>query len=612
MKSLCRGALAALLLVCGLAACGGGSSGSAGSTGTPSGSSGGGSSGSSGASSGASSSGSSGASSGASSGGSSGASSGGNTGVPMGQSAAARLLMMGTFGANLAQINAAAAQSYDTWFASQAALTPTHELPLVPAWNSDRQMPWWTVAVKAQDQLRQRVAFALSELLVVSETNAQLSSQGQALANYYDLLTDNALGNFRTLLDVVSHSPVMGQYLTFFKNEPPNATLGTHADENYAREIMQLFTVGLWKLNADGSRQLDASGHPIPTYAQADVSNLARVFTGWGSAPQNGQTGNNAWLYANDLIDPMVCYPAYHDTGAKTIIGGVVIAAGGTCQSDMQAALDTLFQHPNVGPFVGRQLIQRLVTSNPSPAYVARVAAVFANDGTGVRGNLAAVVRAILTDAEAVTASTAPTAGKLREPILRLTNLWRAFSALDAAGMVQDTLELNTQTDFAQASLLSPTVFNFFRPDYQRAGPLAIAGLVVPEFQITNEFTLVQGANDVERLAYNFIDSAGNQCAGPDGYAATAGSGTVFLHTAELEPLAPDPATLVNTLSLMLMGGQMPAAMNTSLVNYVSTIPLTPVACYTAGNSNGGSGPALRVIEAAELIINSPQYAIQR
>ncbi len=530
----------------------------------------------------------------------------------MGQAAAARLLSMGTFGANLAQINAAATQSYAAWFAAQVALPSTHELPLVPQWNSDREMPWWTVAVTAQDQLRQRVAFALSELLVVSENTAALGSQGQALAHYYDLLADNALGNYRTLLDVVSHSPVMGQYLTFFKNQPPNAALGTHADENYGRELMQLFTVGLWMLNADGTRQLDSAGNPIPTYTQAQVTDLARVFTGWASAPTATQTGNNAWLYANDLIDPMACYPSYHDTGAKTIIGGVAIAAGGTCQSDMESALDTLFQHPNVGPFVGRQLIQRLVTSNPSPAYVGRISAVFANDGTGVRGNLAAVVQAILTDPEAVTPGTAPTAGKLREPILRVTNLWRAFSAIDAAGMAQDQLEFITQTDFAQASLLSPTVFNFFRPDYQRAGPLTTAGLVVPEFQITNEFTLVQSANDVETLAYYYIDSAGNQCAGQDGYSAPGNSGTVFLHTAELEPLAPDPATLVSTLNLMLMGGQMPAAMNTALVNYVATIPLAPVSCFTAGNSAGGSGPALRVIEAAELIINSPQYAIQR
>lgn len=519
--------------------------------------------------------------------------------------------MQGTFGASYSQIQSVATQSYDDWFAAQQAMSVTHELPLVAQWNSDRQPAWWTVAVTAPDQLRQRMAFALSEILVVSDTNADLQFQGQALANYYDLLADNALGNYRTLLDVVSHSPVMGHYLTFFKNQAPNATTGVHADENYAREIMQLFTVGLWKLNADGSRALDGSGNPISTYSQADVTALSRAFTGWASAPQNGQTGNNAWQYSNDLMDPLVCYANYHDTSAKTIIGSSVIPAGGTCQSDMEAALDTLFNHPNVGPFISKQLIQKLVTSNPSPAYIARVSAVFANNGKGVRGDLAAVAKAILTDPEAVNASTANTAGKLREPILRLTNLWRDFSAIDGNGLIEDLIVDNAQVDFLENSLRSPTVFNFFRPDYQRPGMLTTAGLLTPEFQITNEFTLVQSANDIESLAYRFVDSAGNVCVGWDGYSQPKSNTTVLLHTAELEAAAANPTTLVNDLNLMLMAGTMPAAMQTSLINYVGQIPLTPVSCFGSG-SFGGSGPAVRVIEAAELIINSPQYAIQR
>jgi uncharacterized protein (DUF1800 family) len=403
----------------------------------------------------------------------------------------------------------------------------------------------------------------------------------------------------------------MGHYLTFFQNQAPNATTGVHSDENFARELMQLFTVGLWQLNADGSKQLDASGKPIPTYSQADVTALARVFTGWASTPQNGQTGNAAWEYSDDLMDPMVCYANYHDATAKTIIGGTAISAGGTCQSDMETALDTLFNHPNVGPFIGKQLIERLVTSNPSPGYVSRVSAVFANNGHGVRGDLSAVVKAVLTDPEAVTASTANTAGKLREPILRLSNLWRAFSAIDANKMIRDPILLNLPTDFVEASLLAPTVFNFFRPDYQRSGPLAAAGLEAPEFQITNEFTLVQSVNDIEQLAYNFIDSAGHVCTGWDGYATSSSSSTVFLHTAALEADAANPTTLVNDLNIMLMGGQMPSAMQSALASYIGTIPLTPLACFGSGTS-GGTGPAIRIIEAAELIINSPQYAIQR
>lgn len=519
--------------------------------------------------------------------------------------------MQGTFGASYSQIQSASTQSYDAWFAAQEAMSVTHELPLVLQSNSDRQPAWWTVAVTAPDQLRQRVAFALSEILVASAINADLQFQGQALANYYDLIADNALGNYRTLLDAVSHSPAMGHYLTFFQNQAPNAVTGVHADENYARELMQLFTVGLWKLNADGTQTLDGSGNPIPTYTQTDVTAMARVFTGWASAPQNGQTGDNAWQYSNDLINPMVCYPDYHDATAKTIIGSTVISAGGTCQSDMEAALDTLFNHPNVGPFISKQLIERLVTSNPSPAYVARVSALFANNGNGVRGDLAAVVKAVLTDPEAITASTAATAGKLREPILRLTNLWRAFSAVDANGKIEEQIVDTAAVDFLEDSLQSSTVFNFFRPDYQRPGPLTTAGLFAPEFQITNEFTLVQSANDVEHLAYQFADSAGNTCVGWDGYSQPVSNTTVLLHTAELEPVASNPTTLINDLNLMLMAGTMPAAMQSSLINYVGQIPLTPVSCYGTG-SLGGSGPAVRVIEAAELIINSPQYAIQR
>jgi hypothetical protein len=189
--------------------------------------------------------------------------------------------------------------------------------------------------------------------------------------------------------------------------------------------------------------------------------------------------------------------------------------------------------------------------------------------------------------------------------------LWRAFSAIDANNMIQSPIALATQTDFVEASLLSPTVFNFFRPDYQRSGPLMAAGLEVPEFQITNEFTLVQGVNDIEQLAYNYIDSAGHVCSGWDGYSATTNSNTVFLKTAALEADAANPTALVNDLNLMLMAGQMSSAMQSALVTYVGQIPLTPMACFGSGTS-GGTGPAVRVIETVELIINSPQYAIQR
>jgi uncharacterized protein (DUF1800 family) len=519
----------------------------------------------------------------------------------MGTNAAARLLMQGTFGATPRDITNVAGQSYSSWLSAQAAASPSLELPRVANWNDDRLPAWWYNAIKGPDQLRLRMAFALSQILVISSDHSVLYSTGQARAYYYDLLTTNALGNFRTLLDLVSHSPEMGIYLSFLRNDKPNPTTGVHADENYAREVMQLFTIGLWKLNPDGSQQLDGNGQPIPTYSQADVTNLARVFTGWSSAPISGQTGENAWLYLGqgnaDFFHPMVCYSAHHDTDPKTIVGGVAIPAGGTCDSDTKVALDTLFSHPNVGPFIGKQLIQRFVTSNPSPGYVSRVAAVFADNGQGVRGDLFAVIKAILTDPEAITAGPGPGAGKLREPVVRLTNLWRAFSASDANGLVAAQITGWATEHFGQNSLSSPTVFNFYRPDYQRAGPLTNAGLVAPEFQITNENTIVVLSNDLQQQAYAFVDSTSHSHVGMD-YAIAPSTSDVLLHTAAWEPLAADAATLIDNLNLVFMAGQMPGTMRTTLINYVNGIP--------------ASSTASRVIEAAQLLINSPQYAVQR
>jgi uncharacterized protein (DUF1800 family) len=322
------------------------------------------------------------------------------------------------------------------------------------------------------------------------------------------------------------------------------------------------------------------------------------VFTGWASKPTI-HTGDQVWIYDLDLFNPMVAYEDHHDTNAKVIIDGVQIAGGGTSAADMKIALDTLFNHPNVGPFIGRQLIQRLVTSNPSPDYVARVSAVFANNGKGVRGDLLAVVKAILTDTAAQTAGYNGDQGKLREPMLRVTNLWRAFAARDSAGMVQEQQVIQQGiANFDQNSLQSPTVFNFFRPDYQRAGPLAAAGLAAPEFQIANEDTVIVTSNVLQSLSYQYVDSTGKVYAGIDGYAGSTSSSTVFLQTAAWEPLAADAAELVDNLNLVFMAGQMPAAMRTTLINYVNQLPASPT--------------ATRVAEAASLLINSPQYAIQR
>lgn len=520
---------------------------------------------------------------------------------PIGTTGAARLLTQGTFGVTLDGIQSVATQTYAQWFAAQASAPTTLTVGQIPQANSDRLVPWWTAAVNGPDQLRQRVAFALSEILVVSSSAAVLVDNNQAVAVYADQLVQGALGNFRDLLDTVSHSPAMGQYLTYFKNDKPNPSTGSHADENYAREIMQLFTVGLVMLHQDGSPQLDSSGNPIPTYGLPEIESLARVFTGWASNPIPPHTpgDENAWKYDVDYLHPMAPYDAHHDTGAKTIIGGVNIPAGGTCASDLKIALDTLFHHPNVGPFIGQQLIQRLVTSNPSPGYVSRVAAAFANDGHAVRGNLLAVVEAILTDPEARMAGVA---SKLREPVVRFTELYRAFSATDLAGDSKITegqvVTYQGYINFAEAPYWSPTVFNFFTPQYMRPGPLVAAGLASPEFQITDENTVILMTNQLEQSAFQYIDSAGHQQSGADNYTTATNPTSVMLHTAAWEPFASDPGTLTDKLGLVFMAGQMPAAMRSSIVNYVSLIPST--------------SPARRVAEAAFLVTSSPQFSIQR
>jgi uncharacterized protein (DUF1800 family) len=526
-----------------------------------------------------------------------------STSQPMGQTAAARLLAQGTFGPTPATLNTAASQTYDAWLSAQKSATPSLTLPYVQSFlpaNEDWTEKWLYNVCQGPDQLRQRMAFALSEILVVSGTAATLSYNNVALAAYYDLLVKDALGNYRTLLNDVTLSPAMGAYLSMLRSDKPDPTTGVHADQNYAREVMQLFTVGLVQLNIDGSVQTDSTGNSIPTYTQDQVEALADAFTGWASAPVS-HTGDDAWQYDMDWIDPMAAYADHHDTDAKTIINNTLIPAGGTAQSDLKLALDTLFNHPNVGPFISKQLIQRLVTSNPSPAYVQRVAQVFDNNGQGVRGDLSAVARAILTDPEAV-APGGTTYGKLREPLLRLTGLWRAFDGRDSSGTQSiresDIMIYSTQY-FEEFPLNAPSVFNFFRPDYEYPGPLTSAGMVAPEFQITNEYTLVATNNQLQKQAYQFIDSKGVTHAGPDyDMTSTLSPTSVMLHTGGWESYAANSGTLVDELNLVLMAGQMPTAMRNTLVTYVDGIP--------------SSQPGSRVAEAAELIIDSPQYAVQR
>ena len=382
---------------------------------------------------------------------------------------ASRFLEQATFGATDADIHDVSMNGYQAWLNAQFALPATPDEPFVeqsilinnpPCASGDVkcnaalftgnnqgeiyfQDAYWQDALAAPDQLRQRVRYALSEIFVTSSNNSAIENFPRGEAGYYDLLGQDAFGNFRTLLNDVTLSPMMGNYLSVLANDKGNAN--TDPDENYAREVMQLFTIGLYQLNDDGTRKLDGSGNPIPTYSNTDVQGLAKVFTGfsWNVPGNNSDTAwSDCCVYvapgAGEDILPMTSYPSHHSTGEKDFLG-VTIGSSGNADpnGDLKIALDTLFNHPNLPAFFSKQLIQHLVTSNPSPAYVQRVADVFQNDGTGVRGNLKAVMTAILLDPEARDSATDfanPQYGKVREALLRYTEWARAFTAQSRTG----------------------------------------------------------------------------------------------------------------------------------------------------------------------------------
>lgn len=369
--------------------------------------------------------------------------------------AAVRFLNQATFGADDAGIAAVRALGYAGWLDDQLGRPATRMMPeLLANPGSDPTNPytdshfwnlWWKNAVTAPDQLRQRMAFALSEILVVSDVGA-LNYNGRVLATYYDTLAENAFGNFRELLERVTLTSAMGRYLDMLGNQKGSIISGTHPNENYAREILQLFSIGLYRLWPDGTLVMDAAGNLVPTYDQKEILGFAAVFTGWNYGQTNQGNGRlpTQWYPNSNYTNDMTLVPNRHDLGAKRLLDNVVLppALGAQTNSaqvayddfgliELERAHDAIFAHPNVGPFVCRQLIQRLVTSHPSRDYLYRVVQVFNDNGAGVRGDLAAVLKAILLDYEARSPDSAahPTFGKQREPVLRATAVARAFPA---------------------------------------------------------------------------------------------------------------------------------------------------------------------------------------
>jgi uncharacterized protein (DUF1800 family) len=520
-----------------------------------------------------------------------------------------RFLNQATFGATEADADhllglASEPMAYARWIDEQLAKEPSLQLAYVQAalpdplparfdmssLNAQRQDIWFQNTLWGQDQLRQRVAWALSQIMVVSQST--LENYPFGLADYYDTLARDAFGDFRKLLEDVTLHPMMGVYLSMLGNQKPNAARNIRPDENYARELMQLFTIGLVQLNPDGTVARDASNEPIPTYDQDVIEGFAHVFTGWkwacaAGSPASCTFGSARPTTASQVI-PMQAFAEQHAPGLKALLAypgaRSSLPAGQSPEQDLDAALDNIFNHPNVGPFIGRALIQKLVTSNPSAEYVKRVSGVFNDDGTGKRGNLGAVVRAILLDEEARAAPSGATAGKLKEPLIRLTQVWRAFGGKAASGVY---VSANPTRDFGEGPLTAPSVFNFFSPFYAPPGEIADQGLVAPELQIATEYQNTLIANFFYQQAFgrNSLSGVGN----PD---------TIVIDVSAEAPLAANPVAVVSAVSNKLLASQMSAPLRQQAEALVAR----------AGTFN----PSQRVAEAIWIVATSPEFATQR
>ncbi|MDQ8204797.1 DUF1800 family protein [Pelagicoccus sp. SDUM812003] len=504
---------------------------------------------------------------------------------------AARFLEQASFGPTKAEIARVQDIGIEAWIDEQlsipASLHAESMFAIKPVldelgyddYNSERLATWWTQAITGPDQLRQRVAFALSEIMVVSDGHS-FTRDGRAVANYYDILVRNALGDYETLLKEVTLNPIMGMYLTMLRSDKSSP------DENYAREVMQLFSIGLVMLNPDGSSLRDAYGREIPTYDQRVILELSRAFTGWTYA------GSKNFHYTHhgetDLFSPMVAYDEHHDSGRKELMGGFILPEGLSPREDLMRAIAHIADHPNVGPFIARRLIQRLVTSNPSPAYIYRVASVFNDDGSGTRGNLGAVVKAILMDPEAREPDNHASGlfGKAREPIIKLTQLLRAFEAPSSGNSpVLGRYPIDSvSTAFGQSPLQAPSVFNFFDPDYAPPGEIMDQGHLAPEFGIITELTTVDTANFLHRV----IDR---------------GTPTWWRYSASIHPNlttlianARDSNLILDEIDLLLMAGSMSPETRSIIKTAIDTM----------------EDPEERVESAIKLILSSPEYSIQK
>ncbi|WP_428149936.1 DUF1800 domain-containing protein [Brevundimonas sp.] len=528
---------------------------------------------------------------------------------PENAAAAARFLTQATFGPTDNDIKTVTAKGYDAWLDGEFNAVSSSHLAYVD--NRLAQMlltnpsaslsanqfyeSYWLYASTGRAQLRERMKLALSEIFVISLVDSAVDTRGAA--SYYDMLGTNAFGNYRTLLEQVALHPMMGRYLTHLANQKEDTASGRKPDENFAREVLQLMSIGTYQLNADGTLRRDGAGATIPTYTSDDISNLAKVFTGYSyySPTPTNTTFFGGSRNVDAYVRPMIFYANYHSVTAKTFLG-TTIPAGAASANDLTTALDTIFNHPNVPPFMCQRLIQRLVTSNPTPAYVGRCSAVFSNNGAGVRGDLRAVTKAILMDPEARNASLASTPGygKVREPIIRLTNWIRAFGATSVSGGYLIT-STSANTSLGQSPLTSPSVFNFYRPGYIPPNTrLGAQSLTAPEFQIVDEVTVAGYANTMQTAIGTGIGS---------------GSDVRSAYVNEVA-IAADANTLVDRMDRMLLYGQMSPALRSRIIESVNSIVIP------APTANNAATIATAKLNRAKLAIYmtmvSPEYLVQR
>lgn len=548
-----------------------------------------------------------------------------------------RFLSTATFGARRGDIDRLTGTSASAWFLAQIDLAPSLYGPIADRYFargsntaflpfSPNTMGFWRLAVDAPDQLRQRMSFALSQILVASDFGGELLSDFPTAINYYaDVLVRNALGNYRDLLEEITYAPAMGHYLTYMGNLPADEITGRRPDENYAREILQLFTIGLLELNRDGSPRTNAQGEPRETYTNQDVTGLARVFTGLNIREPRDNPFAEEREFADLVREPMVVFEEDHSQRAKSFLG-LTIPAGTPGRRSITMALDHIMAHPNVGPFVGRQLIQRFTRSNPSSAYVDEVAMAFDSGrytlpdgsvvGEGRKGDLTAALAAVLFSAEAQGAYLTgdPGSGKLREPVLRFTQWARAFEVATAGveylPILYDTMEALEQHPFRSRS-----VFNFFRTGYVAPGTSSGSeGMTVPELQIVNastipgylnfiaffSFAAAADCEDSEELREEFADYEYP-------FDESLACGSFVPNYDEERVLAQDPVRLVQHLDLLLAHGELGTDTQAEIVATVQAIPVD----FDDEEARDDS-LFMRVAIAVLMTMTAPEYLVQR